>query len=239
MEYALLGKNGRRVTVEEFMRYAGPEYKDKEIFPYCEACGERVKPYAPHDPGVPGHFAHQDRPEGADPLDDCYLSNRKGSELKGLQPDERDRYQSKKLKEMFCKPDNIAVAYNFMLKLCRKGNLPVQQFHKCLERADNKGIWEYKGIPLWIIPYILLTLHEFKSETYAFHFVFDKPSGTNANILWSSGKSCFLQKVFSNNGQLVKTDDNPLLVNQDIYLAKGSDIRWIGEHLLNALIPGS
>ena len=236
MDKARIGKNGPLVTVSQFLAKAGPNYKEREIFPYCPACDERVEVYGAHSLNVTSRFHHPDRAKDADPLDDCHLANRNDSRFQALQPSRWDYEQAQRIKRCFCEPKNIAMAYNFMLQLCRRGNLPVGSFHKCLERADKKGIWAYTDIPLWVIPYILLTLCQFKSSTYAFHFVFDKPLKSHADVLWKTN-SCFLNKVFSSSGDLVQTSDNPFPVTLRSYLDKGRNVEWIQDHLLRSLVP--
>lgn len=243
MDQACYGRpNGPLATPTQFVQRATPQYKAKGIFPYCKACQEVVHVYGVHspNPNTTPRFDHADRAPDADELDDCVLANRSARQ-RGMEPPGWDDEHAEGLRACFYEEDNLREAYGFCLAMCRKGNLPAETFKSMLRRADKKRIWAYADIPVWAIPYVLLTLENFVGKkkdggTYDFHFVFDKPRRTNASALWERSSECQLVKVFSKSGDPVKADDNPFPVSADALVVKAGDVSWIRSDFLRLLI---
>lgn len=243
MELARLGcPDGPLVDAKTFVARATPEYRKLGIFPYCDACHEIVHTYGVHTPNprtVP-RFDHADLAPDADPLDDCVLANR-NDRFRGLHPKSFDEERGNEMRTRFFDDANLALFYAFCLHLCRKGNLPVAKFRSMLRRADKKRIWAYADIPLWAIPYVLLTLENFTAKKkdlsgdYGFHFVFNKPPGTNVNALWERSSECEIVRLFSSNGEPLNVDDNPYPVSEEAMIAKAGDTNWISVDLLQKL----
>lgn len=228
------------VTPKDFIRLATPEYKEKNIFPYCRVCREILEVYGVNSPKGPSRFDHPNLAPDADPLDDCVLA-RRNPRFRGLEPDGMDAAYGDSLRHRFFEPENLRIAYSFCLHLCRQGNLPVSKFRSMMRRADQKRIWSYADIPLWIVPYILLTLENFTARNsrnieYGFHFIFDKPHRTTASSLWRQSSECKLVKVFSASGSLVNASDNPYPMSQVALLEKAGDVSWITEGFLRSLV---
>jgi len=143
----------------QFLARATPRYKERGIYPYCDACHEIVHLYGAHstNPGTIPRFDHPDLPPDADPLDDCVLANR-NPRLRGLSPDGYDDVRGKRIRDQFLDSGQLSQAYAFCLDLCRTGNLPAAKFRSMFRRADRKRVWSYSGIQSWAIPYVLLTL---------------------------------------------------------------------------------
>lgn len=240
------GMAGPLVDPVEFLARATANHRQKGIFPYCDACGEVVHLYGVHTPNpqTTSRFDHPNMPDGADPLDDCILADR-NPRFRGMQSDGYDDARGKVLRAQFFEPEFLAQAYAFCLNLCRARNIPPDLFRATLRRADKKRIWSYVGIPLWAVPYILLTLENFQAtskngQEYGFHFVFQKPrgsGGTGIAALWSSQKGCKISKVFSDNGSPVRTGDNPYPVSEVAFVDMAGDSSWVTPALLRALIP--
>lgn len=241
MQHARYGDpEGRSVTPQEFIELAGPRYREAGTLPYCPGCRQPVFVYGVHSTAVASRFQHFELPEDADPLDDCPLADRSGR-LGGLVPDGWGEARGQQLRAAFFEPENIRNFYAFCLAMCRRGNLPAQKWAKMLERADRKGIWRYAGMPLWVAPYVLLTLENFSATSkaggeYAFHFVLDKPKGSSASALWLSPERCRLKKVFASNGEAVTAEDNPYPVSLEALRAKAGDTAWISDALLARLV---
>lgn len=237
MEKAYLGYSDELVTADEFHIRVGANYREKEVFPICPSCGERLAPYGVNSTNVTSRFDHFDRHTDADPLDDCIYSNRNDSRFKGLEPSGWDKQHGMKLRKQFFEADNLRIAYSFMQKWCCKGNLKLDDFKTCIRRADQKNIWAYSGIPAWSIPYILLTLYTAPCfATPQFCFYFDKPKKTNASILWLHPSQCFLVKVFPDSKKLWKVEDNPFPLSSKKLLEKAGDSSWIKEYFLHQLM---
>lgn len=238
--------NGPLVAPAEFCTRATANHKQKGIYPYCDACHEVVHLYGVNTPNsqISARFDHPNMPDDADPLDDCVLANR-NPRFRGMQPDGFDDARGKVIRAQFFEPAFLAQAYAFCLNLCRARNIPADLFQATLRRADKKRIWSYVGIPLWAVPYILLTLENFQAtsksgQEYGFHFVFRKPrgsGGTGISALWLSKNGCKISKVFSDNGNPVRTGDNPYPVSESAFVQMAGDSSWITPALLRALVP--
>ncbi|WP_110641124.1 hypothetical protein [Salinicola sp. CPA57] len=231
---------GPAVDPTEFLARAGVHYKRRGIYPYCAACGEVVDLYGVFNanPGTTARFDHKDRPDNANPLDECVLSKR-NSRLDFLIPSGFDDDRGERIRQQFRDPEFLALAYNFCLSLCRKGNLSAAQFRDLCKRADKKRIWAYADIRVWSIPYILLVLGDFTATNsngrqYDFRFVFRKPRGSDLSALWLRPSSCHIEKVFD-GGKPLKTDDNPYPVSETDFQMKAGDASWINVHLLRQL----
>jgi hypothetical protein len=243
MEKARYGNvKGELVDPLEFMARATSKYKEKGIFPYCDACQEIVDVYGAHTPNpkVTPRFDHANLPADADPLDDCILANRT-QRFRGLGPDGFDDVRGKRMRAEFSERDFLAKAYAFCLNLCRKGNLPAAKFRSMLQRADRKRVWAYADVRIWAIPYILLTLENFSAtakenrRAYDFHFVFQKPRGTNISALWTTAQ-CQISKVFS-GGTAIRAEDNPYPISEVAFLRKAGDTDWISADFVRSLMP--
>ncbi len=108
-----------------------------------------------------------------------------------------------------------------------------------LNRADQKRIWSYVDIPLWSIPYILLTLENFTGNAkngnkYEFFFSFNKPQNGNISALWQKPNNCSIVKLFSHS-QPIKAADNPYPVSEQSVLDKAGDTSWISTSFLQSI----
>ena len=233
MDRAYFYDTKRIVTPSQFVEQAGQDYKERNIVPICPSCGQYLIVRGVNSPTATECFVHHKRDEHADPLDDCIYIERNDSPFKGLEPSGWDYEHGNELKKEFFTPEFIALTYSFMLSLCRKGNLTVKEFTKCIDRANNKNIWNYKDIPLWVIPYILLTLYSppDEDEKTRYSFRLKKPQQTNASGLWMKSKKCELIKVFTNSGAPVKVADNPFEVSKDAFMAKAKEMSsWVKDN---------
>jgi len=244
MKIACYGQpRGPFVSPQRFHELASSEYKTKGVFPFCPQCSEQLDLYGINNWSL-SRFDHQNRDPELDPLDDCILANRTDSRFKGLEPDGWDYERGERLRKEFMQDENLKVAYAFCLNLARKGNLPASKFRSMIKRADKKQIWSYSDIPLWVVPYILLTLENFVQEAkvssgksttgYEFHFVFEKPSRTTASALWNPVVATSIKKIFS-GGTIVNSDDNPFPILEDQMRLKAGKTNWIRADFLQGL----
>ena len=131
--------NGPLVEPKTFFEKATSEYKQRGIFPYCDACHEIVHLYGVNtpNPNTTPRFDHADSAPDTDPLDDCVLANR-NQRYQEMEPDAWDDSQAADIRKRFFEDANLAVAYAFCHKLCQQGNLPTKKFTSMLKRADKK-----------------------------------------------------------------------------------------------------
>lgn len=239
MLYACYGRpGGQLVTPEKFMALAGPNFRAKGVLPYCPSCDDAVDPYGVHSPQVTSRFDHQNINELQAPWDDCLEANRSGR-YRGMHADGWDYSRGEALRKQFFELDNICQAYAFCLSLCRKGNLSVPEFKALISRADRKKIWAYQDIPLWVIPYILLTLGNFGTgpqSRFPFHFVLSKSQGKGLSQIWQPDQKCYIKKVFSASGDPVKTSDNPLAISHLHLEEKAGDYGWVSSGPVGAAL---
>lgn len=191
----------RMVNVEEFLSKATPRYKERGIYAECPICEERVFVRGASSPSSPSCFFHQKKDVNVDSLDDCSLAERGDKRLYYLSSDDIDLTQADSLYQKFDCAQNRRATYNFMENCCGSKGFDKEAFLRCLARANTKKIWAYKGLKLWMVPYVLLTLENFTNEKkkYSFHFVVQKPS-----LIWSKPHLCSLKKVFT-SGELMNT----------------------------------
>jgi len=239
MDYAEYGRpGGKRVSPQEFIQLASPKFRERGILPYCAACGEPVDPYGVHTPGGATRFDHANRPEDANPLDDCILADR-NPRFKGMHPSSFDSEHGQQLREKFFDLENLKRTYCFMWKLCGAKNFPIRSLVKTLERADKKRIWSYSGIPLWTIPYILLTLDNFThNKGFGFHFFIQKKKSSYLDDLWSGQSNNNLCKVFTDSGQLIEksSSQNPMPITEDNFIKLSSDNDWVEQRYMEIVL---
>lgn len=232
---------GPLVDPMEFIQRATPEYKAHGIFPYCDACREIVHLYGVHTPNpkIKARFDHANRATNSDPLDDCILANRNSQKVQLVSDGCQDVY-GRKMRDRFFTDENLSVAYGFCCELCRNRNLLTDKFLSMLSHADEKKVWSYVGIPLWAIPYILLTMENFIGYTkgrreYQFHFVLNKPNGADLSAVWQQPQNCDIVKLFSDGGRPVKANDNPYPISEEALIAKAGDTSRITPEFLQLL----
>lgn len=234
MKKARIGIDGPYVTPSEFLARVGHDYKSKGIFPCCPACKEPLFMRGVHKPDGEEIFYHKELVPDADPADDCILAFRKDSRFAGLHPSGFDDNRGKELRQKFFDLENMRLTYAFMHTMCGPKKLPMHCFVQCIARADNKNIWAYKGIPLWIIPYILLTFYSFPHgiESAPFYFYFDKSKAKDASELWLYSHKCKLVKAFSDSGKRFKSADNPFPISQNQIKEKVGSFAWVKDEFI-------
>lgn len=232
---------GPLMTPEEFVSESKRNQETGKKFAYCPMCDERVAPYGVHSTVVKSRFDHPDRAEGADPLDDCELSNRSGR-LGGISIDDLDLAQGKRVRERFYETDTLRLAYAFCHRMCGQGALPRAKFIEMLQRADKKKIWCYVDIELFVIPYILLTFENFTGRRkkdgmeFDFYFALIKPGAADFRTYWTRPEDCRIEKRFCRTHVPFNNDDNPYPVSEAALLAKVGNADWIKDSFLREII---
>ena len=234
MRHALYNDTARRVTADEFHALAGPDFRENGVLPYCERCGEAVDPYGVHNPNIPSRFDHPNFPQDADPYDDCPAAKRQRSRFIGITPTRFDDEAGAALRELFFLEPNIGVAYQFMHRTAGgQGQLPLELFGRIIARADRRRIWAYANLPLWCVPFILMTVAEFHAPTYSYHFGFSRPRGP-AEVVWEHARVSQLISYFSDSGRETRRDKLPVTEETFIRQAGGERI-WVADDLARRL----
>lgn len=226
-----MNTTGIEVTPDEYQRYAHGAKIIKPL-PICKVCRQEVHTYGVHsvNPNIRQRFDHPNFPPENDPYDDCPLANRQRARYIGLSSDEYSKESGDRLKTEFFEIANLRYSYSFMHKLAGKGNFPTRLFELLIRRADKRRIWDYAYMPVWCVPYILMTLGQFSSATGKTHFGFNR-AAHSVNNLWEGQANCELLKYYSDSGRIVRTAFNPLVVSeasfQNIAAPKGEC--WVTE----------
>ena len=234
---------GEMVTPEGFIAREGADYRQRGAWPRCPACGAGLFVHGVHSPNVTSRFHHA---KGSV----CPLSASPDPRFAHLVPEAWDPAAGERLKRRFCEEDQIKQAYMVCHRLCG-GRLASDEFVALCRRAARLGMFRYRGLPLWVVPWLLVTLEDFHEErpegeegaqaagvlrnrrTYSFRFVLRKPIRSAIDVLWIDPESCYLEKVFVNSGRPVKGGCYKL-GNQTIEEAR-SKTGWIGKPLLARL----
>lgn len=209
------------ISPKEFISEFGVEYQEKNIFPRCLFCNEQVFIYGISSTLVTSRFKHFSGKS-------CQINISGG--FGGVHP---GFYfpNVEKIKEEFCKKETITKVYTLCLNMVGKGNFPVEVFAELCKKADQKHIWGYVGLEIWMLPYILLTLKDItlrskdNQNTYDIRFVLDKNSNFKSNTT-----ICNIEKIYVNSQKLIKS----FQVNEDTF--QNTDTDWIGSYLLTKLL---
>jgi hypothetical protein len=252
METALF--NNRVVTVAGFLR-ARTAQDSRAI---CPACGEEVFLSAARSVKKTASFNHLPRENDEDRCSLSYPYHPSYAWLKDVDLEAVQR-RAETLKATFYQLDNLKRAFTFLTTLTGKGAVSRDVFGLLLMRADKFDIWRYAGLPVWAVPYILLTFTDFyirrpSKPTYVVRFIIDKPSRSKLNATWLQPNQCTLSKYFVNKGKATKLFGkpsapsgtgaasasrgrvaNPLPFSEAEYKQLTSDTSWISSGLDNLL----
>ncbi|MHB8368964.1 MAG: hypothetical protein ACYDBP_04625 [Leptospirales bacterium] len=196
---ALHPKTGKIVNPEEFVAISGPSWKEKGIFPVCPACKIPLSPYGPHSTKVVSRFDH---PDGSD----CPLSSTPDPRYAYLIPSDWDPKGARRLKEAFCPIENLKEIYAACLKIC--GTLSGDEFVDMCRMAERRGIFRYKGLSLWVLPYLFVTLVDLPKagrRAQPLRLILIKPKKEFLDILWIRPQECHLAKYFADTGKPMGT----------------------------------
>lgn len=202
METALF--NNRTVTVLSFLR-ARKSPQDRAT---CPGCGEKLYLSAARSTRKTASFNHMPGSEDKVP---CGLSYQDHPSYLGLKDVDLDEVQHRAdvLKSDFYEFENLKRAFTFLTKVAGKGAVNRDVFVLLLQKADKFKIWQFAGLPVWAVPYILLTLTDFyirrePQPSYVVRFIIDKPSRSKLNATWLQPEQCALVKYFVNEGKATK-----------------------------------
>lgn len=199
------------VTPEQFVNMA-PRWKQGNEHADCPLCWNRVHPYGAHSPNVTSRFDHEDG------VTWCPNSNTADPRYKNLRPSEVDLEQARLLRAVFLGSQNVQRAFEFCRYLVGKG-FDEATFSGLIAQADRINIWSYKRIPLWVIPYVFLTLDNFtvsgKNGNFTVAFRLLKPAAGTIDDLWIEPHKCKLVKLFPDSEKLCQyPEGNPFPLDE-------------------------
>ncbi|MGL4208198.1 MAG: hypothetical protein ACRCTY_02295 [Candidatus Adiutrix sp.] len=227
---ACIGSAGSklRLSVEDYDRCYGKNHLER---PYCPVCDIELFTHAVSSLTMKPSFHH---PRGNP--NKCDLVGQTDDVFSTLKPQYFDESTANTRRNEFYQDQNIKRAYQFMHKMCGKGNFGAKLFNQCIKMADALNIWAYRDLKQWGIPFILLTMTDFKHTTkgYMFRFTLKKSEGCSL-AYWQSSEACSLLRVFASGDPMIKDPNNPYPISKQLFIemSKGND--WISGYLLTAL----
>lgn len=227
---------GREVTPEQFDALAGINYREKGWFPLCPVCDAQLSVYGVHSPGVTSRFDHPN-------FSGCPLSSTPNPRFAHLHAEGWDLEAGRRLKAAFCEDEALRQAY----AVCRTlslGCLGGKEFVSFCMAANRFRVWNYKDLPLWAVPYLLVTLadlqpnpalcHGLRSK-YALRFVLEKPKRKDLiDVAWLAPEQCRLVCVFADSGKPARAVE-PMVLGDPRVEAARADTAWISPRLLAIL----
>lgn len=226
-QHAIDPETGQMVTPEGFVRKHGPSWRDKGILPFCGVCGVNLFPHAVPSVKVVSDFHH---PKGSL----CPLSSRPDPRYAHLTPSEFDPEEGKKLLETLCEDETLKATYAVCLKICR--TLTGNEFVDMCRAAHRFRIWNYKGMTVGLLPYVLVTLADLpktEKRLQPLRLILHKPSGSSGEVLWLRPEDCSLIRIHADTGS--PTKDPPIPVPWSEGEKARKDTGWISESLFRII----
>lgn len=206
MREAEIKETGEIIDVDDFVINYGTRYKRRNITPVCPCCDSPLHLYGQHSDNVDTIFHHHDNHPP------CLIAS-ETNEKTGWRPKNWDFKNRHKVRAAFLNDDEaLRDAYAMCWKMLNlRGVLPAEKFASLIKKADQKGIWAYKGMRPWAVPFLLMTLDDFDYRTsggkhFSFRFMIKGKRarlGNEADAIWSrGGRSAVLHKIGMPSGEI-------------------------------------
>ena len=220
----------------------------------CPACGENLFVSAANSMVKTASFNHYAHPDEDSRCSLSYQYHPTYSWLKNV-PQELSAERAALLRHEFFQTENLRRAFTFLTSLTGKGAVTSPVFSLLLRKADEFGIWRYSGLPVWAVPYILLTFIDFvvrptAKPVFVLRFIVEKPPRSKLTTTWLQPGQCKLAKYFVNKGKANKLfgaaaagkaprgparNPNPLTFSEEEFKRITADTSWIGDGLNHLL----
>lgn len=128
----------------------------------CQVCGNSMKRKARYSEDVAEHFAHEESGTGCPTIE----KNRK--KYKDLQPSGYDAANAILIKQKVKK--DLLFIY-FKTGYLTEGAMTAKLFFELIDIANKKRVWEFVGLRLEFIPYLLVCLRDDFYETKRYNKV--------------------------------------------------------------------
>lgn len=172
----------------------------------CPICDNKIELRAENSLMTSAHFWH-----GKNSICTSIKKNRKKYE--DLPFSQLDKEAGKKLRKEI--KNNLYTIFLACNALCE--GLKYLEFNELIIKANEKAIWDYKGLKLNYIPYILILFHDIfyakgsKLRDEKFYFVLE-PSIKNFDDLWNIKKNIkqYIWKISPDKGvlEIIKIKQN-------------------------------
>lgn len=180
------------------------EIKDVEWFiknrktGFCEVCGNLMEPKAINTPGTRTHLTHLKNTG-------CPTVDKNGKKFQALSARNQNANQGEVFKLEV--KENLFSIYLTCSRLVGK-LLTKADYRDLLNKANEKKVWDYVGISLKYVPYILVSIHEgyfvdpYKKEKFFFALT---PELSFFDDLWNDKRmKQFVWKI-SSDGDVLQT----------------------------------
>lgn len=218
---AINPKNGKYVTVAEFLAEFGANYKEKNVIPKCPCEGCDLYIRGSHSPNIISGFSHMPNKNST-----CRCRNQYDGPL-GI-----PGYDGLLFKDEFCKEINIKKVYQICHDACGKKNFPINKYKELIKKANQRNVWSYVDIKIWMLPYILLTFDDFtakdkNNQEYEFRFILLEEY--NIEILGQVDE-IKIRKIFANSQKEIKL----FSMNEEKY--EKIDATWMNDKFVETLL---
>lgn len=211
---AITNKNYQNIDPETFSKKYQADYDNGLIYPVCPNCERRLYLCAIHSIKRKAYFKHP-KESG-----DCeFLGIKKAKNFPSYD------FNNNKIIEELENQENIKRIYAICLELIgKRSKFKHKEMRELIDIAKRKNIFYYKGLEIWMIPYILLTLKDFsiwqkdRKKTYQIRFVM---KNILIKILTKQNIKNKIQKVFSDSGKIISVFQ---MTKNDFYSIDITDI---------------
>lgn len=227
---------GTLVTVVEFLRRRTAGERTT-----CPACQEELFVHSVNSVVQPARFSHRRRQPG-EPT--CILSNAHHPDYSWLTPvpDGVVTARAEELQRQFYTEENIARAFRFLVKMAGAGAITRPIFALLLNKANKLGVWSQSSLPVWAVPYLLLTLIDFvripfPGKVEQVRFILIKPRRCELKTLWHRPEQCRLERLvvrpagIYRKAPYTKSSEepiaNPLPFSEANFLSISADHAWV------------
>jgi hypothetical protein len=191
----------QEVTPSEFRLRAGSDWLKLRRFAHCKVCQNIAEPWGVHLPDRPDRFDHENNVVG------CPLSAKPDIRYAALKPTEVDIQRIDEIRNAFMTTAIGTRAEEFCDYLVGPRVITNEVRQQMIAEADRFKVWGYRNILFWVLPYVFLTLVDFKipetkaKPSFYVQFRFLKPFAGFIDDLWNKPDKCALEKVFIPSGK--------------------------------------
>ncbi len=228
------------LNAEEFIEKYGNDHDGHGYYAICPESPldspHRLKIDAKSSVNVATHFRHHQETECFAKIPDR-ISNM-------LKPRGHDVARGRIIYSEFCKEENLQEAFNVCHKILT--HLNADGFLTLCERANGRNIWNYAGIELWAVPYLLATLADIPIErtkkdggqvSYTMRATLHKPRGETVDAAWERPRQCKLKIKFVKSDGTVGQEmiHSPVFIPDERIEARRSITNWMSRGLIERI----
>ncbi|HFP7023895.1 TPA: hypothetical protein ACHKB2_001767 [Acinetobacter baumannii] len=195
--------------------------KNGKVAGVCGYCGTLMTIKANHTSDKRAHFWHGSGDSN------CPTITKNGSAYEGLEGGTLDKEAGLQMIQLV--NNNMFQIYLACMKIINK-SLFFSEFKEWVLKANAKKVWDYKGITLEYVPYILLTFAEKLNGLFPgvkggvdYRIIFDPKLKTFDNLWIASNQKQNILKIDKNSGDILEVAEiskNPFADLEPDYFKK-------------------